>query len=160
MPSRLGEKPCEETLESEEEKKNWEWELDSKTRNGNCESKWKLNKIVVEEMWARAWVQGLIMVRGGGELGRCMGLGSGSEGCAEECNEVSHPDNDCRQCQKRENWAGTGNCNAGPASVELTAEWVLLCRFYLHITRSKNSVTRHKKAPEVLVYIVNSLNHP
>lgn len=65
--------------------------------------KTRLNKIVVEGTWARHWVQVLTVVRGGGGLGRCMVLGSGAEGCAEGCNEVSHSDNDCRQCQKTEN---------------------------------------------------------
>lgn len=39
MPSRLGEKPCEETLESKEEEKNWDWKLDRETGNGSCEAR-------------------------------------------------------------------------------------------------------------------------
>lgn len=39
MPSTLGQKPCEEALESEEEEKNLDWELDSKSGNGSCEAR-------------------------------------------------------------------------------------------------------------------------
>lgn len=49
--SRLVEKPGEETFETEEGEGNWDWELDSKTRNGSWEERCRLDVILVVGTW-------------------------------------------------------------------------------------------------------------
>ena len=51
MQSISGEKPGEETLETEEGEGNWDWELGSKTGNGSWEERWRLDEILVEGIW-------------------------------------------------------------------------------------------------------------
>lgn len=50
MQSRLGEKPGEETLETEEGEGSWNWELGSKTGNGRWEERWGPDELLVEGM--------------------------------------------------------------------------------------------------------------
>lgn len=63
---------------------NWDWELGSKTRTGSWEERWRLDEIFSGgDMGERHQIHLLTIVRGDGGLGRCMNLGSSTQGSAE-----------------------------------------------------------------------------